>query len=61
MEEFISNEDQMLLIVLRLYVQMIQGLGDRLPKPSRITKLNRLASQGEGTAAMEIDDYKSVK
>ena len=51
----------MLLIVLRLYVQMIQGLGDRLPKPSRIAKLNKLSSTGGDTGAMEIDDYKSVK
>ena len=60
-EEFISNEDQMLLIVLRLYVQMIQGLGDRLPKPSRIAKLNKLAITGSNTKSMEIDDYKEVK
>jgi hypothetical protein len=57
LEEFISNEDKLLLIVLRLYIQMLKGLGDRLPKSNRIQKLVKLKSNKN----MEVDDYKDVK
>lgn len=61
LEEFISNEDKVLLIVLRLYVQLVKGLGDRLPKPNRIQKLGRLNNDPRGSSNMDVDDYKEVK
>ena len=57
LEEFLKNEDKMLIIVLRLYREMIKMVGHLLPKASRILKMHHMDSP----EIQEIDDCKEIK
>lgn len=59
LEEFLNNEDRLILLILKLYKDMQRMLGDRLAKPRRIAKLHAMTSDPENP--IEVDDAESVK
>ena len=61
MEEFIGNDDKLLLILLMVFVEMTKALGEKIPRNDRIRKLRKLEDLKDKEPKFDIDDYKEIK
>ena len=60
-EELIGNDEKLLIIAVKVFLELCKALGDRIPRNDRIRKLMELEELKSKEIEVEIDDEKSVK